>query len=176
MRLTALDIQNQRFARRLRGYEPAEVDAFLRMIAEDYGALVSEAETLRGRVHQLEARVEELAANERRIQETLTTAQDLTEDLKQTARREATLTVTEAEVKAEKIIDAAHRRASKLADDIRELKLLRSRVAGAVRGTLETHLALLDGLTEELPADPILDGKVSYLTQPKPGGAGRAKG
>ena len=49
--------------------------------------------------------------------------------------------ISEAEVKGEKILDAAHRRAAKLAEDIREMKALRSRLAVALRTTIETHLA-----------------------------------
>jgi hypothetical protein len=32
---------------------------------------------------------------------------------------------------------------------------------------IETHLSLLDGLSGELPEDPVLDGKVAFLTSPK---------
>ena len=42
MRMTPLDVQSHRFAHRLRGYDPDEVDAFLRMVSEDYEGLVRE--------------------------------------------------------------------------------------------------------------------------------------
>ena len=142
MRLTPLDLQNHRFSHRLRGYDPTEVDAFVRMVGEDYEAL---RETARG----LELRVAELSGQEGRLRDTLMTAQVLSEDLKRTAIREAEMRVGEAEVKAEKILDAAHRRAAKLQEEIRELRMLRSRVTAAVRSTLETHTALLDGLMAE---------------------------
>lgn len=151
MRLTPLDLQNHRFAHRMRGYDTTEVDAFVRMVAEDYEALVREGETLRETVRTLELRVAELTGQEGRLRETLVTAQTLSEDLKRTAIREAEMRVAEAEVKAEKILDAAHRRAARLQEDIRELRLLRTRVTASVRSALDTHLALLDGL---LAADP----------------------
>ncbi len=151
MRLTPLDLQNHRFAHRMRGYDTTEVDAFVRMVAEDYEALVREGETLRETVRTLELRVAELTGQEGRLRETLVTAQTLSEDLKRTAIREAEMRVAEAEVKAEKILDAAHRRAAKLQEEIRELRLLRTRVTASVRSALDTHLALLDGL---LAADP----------------------
>jgi cell division initiation protein len=165
MRLTPLDIQNHRFRRRLRGYDPDEVDAFVEMIAGDYESLVREAEQLRERVRKLEARVDALASNEKVLQDTLVTAQSLSEDLKRTAVKESEVLLSEAEVKAEKVLDAAHRRVAKLAEDIREMKALRTRLAGAVRTTIETHLALLETLGAEDAEDPILDGKVSYLAR-----------
>jgi cell division initiation protein len=165
MRLTPLDIHHHRFRRRLRGYDQDEVDSFVEMLAGDYESLVHEAESLRERVRGLEARVEQLRGNEQTLQETLTTAQSLAEDLKKTALKESEVLISEAEVKAEKVLDAAHRRVAKLAEDIREMKVLRTRVASAVRTTVETHLALLESLAQEDSEDPLLDGKVSYLTK-----------
>jgi cell division initiation protein len=165
MRLTPLDIQNHRFRRRLRGYDPDEVDSFVEMLAGDYESLVHEAESLRERVRALEGRLEELRANEKTLQTTLVTAQSLAEDLRKTALKESEVLISEAEVKAEKVLDAAHRRVAKLAEDIREMKSLRTRLGAAVRTTVETHLALLESLAQEETEDPLLDGKVSYLTQ-----------
>lgn len=166
MRLTALDIQNHHFQSRWRGLDPSEVETFLRLVAEDFEALVRECEGLREKVRTLEARVDDLSANEHALRKTLLTAQALTEDLKHTAVKESELMISEAEVKGEKILDAAHRRAAKLAEDIREMKALRGRLGAALRVTLETHLSLLDTLTET-PAeeDPVLEGKVAYLTR-----------
>jgi cell division initiation protein len=165
MRLTPLDIQNHQFSRRTRGYDRGEVDAFLEMISGDYESLLREAESLRERVRMLENRVERLSSNEKTLQETLITAQALSEDLKKTALKESELLISEAEVKAEKVLDAAHRRVAKLSEDIREMKALRARVGTAVRTTIETHLALLESLATEEPDDPALDGRVAYLTK-----------
>jgi len=165
MRLTPLDIQNHRFRRRLRGYDPDEVDAFIEMIAGDYESLGREAEQLRDRVRGLEARVGALSSNEKVLQDTLVTAQALSEDLKRTALKESELMLSEAEVKAEKVLDAAHRRVAKVAEDIREMKALRTRLAAAVRTTIETHLAMLETLGAAETEDPVLDGKVSYLAR-----------
>src|SRR5262249_10937723 len=145
MRLTPLDIQNHRFSSAWRGFDPEEVETFLRMIAEDYEALVRENEVLRESGRALQARVAELSSQEQVLRDTLVTAQGLAEDLKRTAVKESEVLIGQAEVKAEKILDTAHRRAAKLAEDIREMKGLRTRLATAVRSTIETHLQLLEG-------------------------------
>jgi cell division initiation protein len=165
MRITPLDLQNHRFARRLAGYSQEEVDEFLRLVAEDYEAALREAQAQRERVARLEQRVEELAANEQILQDTLTAAQKLSEDLKRTAMKEAEVIVSEAEVKGEKILDAAHRRAAKLAEDIREMKQVKTRLSSAVRAVIDMHLGLLDGLAADPPDDPLIEGKVAYLTR-----------
>ncbi len=166
MRLTALDIQNHRFASGWRGLDPTEVATFLRLVAEDYEQLVRENDGLRDKVRALQTRIEDLAANEHALRETLVTAQALSEDLKRTAVKESELMISAAEVKGEKILDAAHRRAAKLAEDIREMKALRSRLGAAVRSTLETHMELLGTLTADPDGeDPLLEGKVAFLTR-----------
>ncbi len=166
MRLTPLDIQNHRFGSRFRGLDPIEVESFLQLLAEDYEALLRERDQLADRVRSLERRVEDLSQTEKLLQDTLVTAQTLSEDLKRTAMKESEVMVSEAEVKAEKVLDAAHRRAAKLAEDIRTMRQLRGRLAAALRQTIETHLALLDTLSssgnEEAEAE-----KVAYLTRPK---------
>ena len=55
MRITALDIRNHRFPRRMGGYDREEVDTFLRMIAEDYEAVLREAQAQRDQVLKLES-------------------------------------------------------------------------------------------------------------------------
>lgn len=153
MRITPLDIRNHGFPRRLSGYDRDEVDAFLRMVAEDYEAALRLLEASRGKVRSLEAQVAELATTEQLLKETLTTAQQLSDDLKHTAVKEAEILISQAEIQGEKVLEAAHRRAARLAEDIREMKRLRTRLAGSLRGSIERHLEMLDQLAEDPPVE-----------------------
>ncbi len=175
MRITPLDVRNHPFRRRFSGYDRDEVDAFLRMVAEDYEAAVRETDGLREQAAKREQRITDLAANEAVLQDTLTTAQKLSEDLKRSAMKEAEIMIGEAEIRAEKIMAAAHRRAAKLAEDIREMKYLRTRLAASVRAAIETHMGLLDGLSADAADDPILDGTVSYLASAPKGARSRGE-
>ncbi len=174
MRITPLDVRDHPFRRRVSGYDREEVDTFLRAVADDYEAALRETQKLRQRVAELQGRVDVLASNEDVLKETLTTAQRLSEDLKSTAVKEAEVLLSEAEIKAEKILDAAHRRAARLAEDIREMKTLRTRLASSVRGTIETHLSLLEGLADDGRAEGP-EAKVTYLPRAAadPGSSGR---
>ena len=165
MRITPLDIRKHVFPRSLGGYAREEVNAFLGMISDDYEALIRESESLREKVIRLEVQVEQLSSNESILQETLTTAQRLSGELKNTAIKEAEVLLGEAEVKAEKILDAAHRRAAQLAGDLREMKQIRTRLAASVRATIDTHLGLLDALAMDPPEEPSLGGNVAYLAR-----------
>ena len=150
MRMTPLDVQSHQFATRFRGYDPDEVTAFLRIVSEDYESLVRATESQADRILRLETRIEELSAQEHLLKETLLTAQSMTEELSRVAEREAEVRLAEVEVRAEKILDASHRRAARLAQDIREMGALKIRLAESLRSAAETHMALLD----TLEADP----------------------
>jgi cell division initiation protein len=167
MRMTPLDVQSHQFAHRLRGYDPDEVNAFLRIVSEDYEGLVHETDRQNDRIRRLETRLEELSAQERLLKETLLSAQAMTEELRRTAEREAELRLAEVEVRAEKILDASHRRAARLAQDIREMRALRSRLAESFRSAAETHLSLLETLEADPEQDPLVqglvEGTVAYL-------------
>jgi cell division initiation protein len=163
LRITPLDIRNHPFPRSFGGYAPDEVDAFLEMVSEDYEALIRESEAHREQVIRLEVQVEKLSSNEAILQETLTTAQRLSDDLKTTAVKEAENLLGGAEIKAEKILDAAHRRVAKLASDLREMKHLRTRLAAAVRATIDTHLGMLDALAKDPAGEPSLGRTAAFL-------------
>ncbi len=178
MRMTPLDVQSHQFAHRLRGFDPDEVNAFLRIVSEDYEGLVHETDRQSDRIRRLEARLEELSAQEHLLKETLISAQAMTEEMRATTEREAELRLAEVEVRAEKILDASHRRAAHLAQDIREMRALRSRLAESFRSAAETHLSLLETLEADPEQDPLIqglvEGTVAYL-QRDPRGAKRAK-
>jgi len=157
MRMTPLDVQSHRFGRRWNGYDRSEVESFLRLVAEDYESLLRENEELRSGQKRLHARIEELVADERALKETLVNAQAMSEEIRQVAARESEVLLSEAELRAERIIDAAHRRAARLAQDIREMRGLRTRLAAALRAALTPHLHLIDALETDAEEDPVGD-------------------
>ena len=165
MRITPIDVRNHVFPRRWLGYDREEVDTFLRMVSSDYEASLRELEAVRGQVGQLETRLQELLGNERLLQETLTSAQQLSQDLKHTAVKEAEVMVSEAEIRGEKVLEAAHRRAARLAEDLREMKRLRSRVAMSLQATLEHHLKLVQELAQDPPEEEPFEGRIAALTE-----------
>jgi cell division initiation protein len=171
MRITPLEIQSHRFGRRLRGFDPEEVEVFLRMVTEDYEALLKECEAQRSRIAHLEERVGALTGQERLLQETLLNAQSMTDKMRSAAEKECNVLLGEAELRAEKIIDASHRRAGRLAENIRELRGLRSQMAESLRSVLDTHLGLIENLTADTDSNPLVDAlvdrKIAYLDKSK---------
>jgi cell division initiation protein len=172
MRMTPLEIHTHRFGKRFQGLDSEEVEAFLRMVAEDYESVLHENESYKNRIHRLEEEIKRLGAQEELLKETLLAAQCMSEEMRQTAVKESEVLIGEAEVRAEKIIDAAHRRAHQIAESIRELKGQRAGIASGLRAAIQTHLQLIERLENETSevgealVDGIVDGKVAVL---KPG-------
>ena len=95
-RLTAMDIEKQTFTRRMRGYDPEDVQLFLRAVAEEIERVNLENATFREDNGALRQRLDDFKDRERTRQETLVTAQMMSADLKDRSRAEADLLVKEA--------------------------------------------------------------------------------
>jgi len=149
MRMTPLEIQNHTFSRRLSGLDPEEVKSFLELVADDYENTLRENERLKDSLHQAEKRNDELASGEKVLRETLVSAQSMAEKLRETAVAESEVLLRTAEIRAEKILDASHRRAATLAEEIRELRGLRQRFTSSLRGMIDTHIALIDRVEKD---------------------------
>src|ERR671939_97153 len=102
MKLTPLDIQQKTFRKlRLGGVDEKEVRAFLELCASEMEDLIRKLHKQDEDLRRLTARIEELRAREHLLQQTLTTAQKLADELKGQARKESQIIVSEAELQAE---------------------------------------------------------------------------
>jgi cell division initiation protein len=154
MRLTPLDIQQQKFRVKWRGYDEQEVETFLDLVSGDTESLMREYNVLKAEMQKCEAQLAEYRENERSIQQTIMTTQKVSDDLKRNAQRESELIITEAKVTAEKIINDAKLQAEKIITNSRiELEKMRQEYSNlkskkmecelALKSMLESHLRLL---------------------------------
>lgn len=135
MRLTPLDIRKQEFRKSMRGYDVDEVDTFLAMVADEMEDLVATAQQAKAEATSLKERLEDYQQMEATMRETLVTVQRAAEEKRATANREAEMILKEAEVRAGKWIEDAHR---SIRDVKRELAKL-----GAMRDSYVTRLKML---------------------------------
>lgn len=143
-RITAMDVERHEFQRRMRGYDPDEVQLFLRAVAEEIERLHLENGTFREETGQLRARLDDYRDRERALQDTLMTAQRMAEDLRGKSAREAEVLVKEARVKAERILQQAQDQLQMIEDEIGRLRLEKEAFENRIRSAIEEHLALLD--------------------------------
>lgn len=151
MRITPMDIRQQQFTVKMfRGFDIQEVDTFLEDLASDYEALLKENSLLKEQLQALEERARGLEEREKVLQETLVTTQRLVEEMKDHARREASVIIREAEVQADRIIEASRTAEGSLQSEIIALKRTRRQLAEGLRSTVEMYQRLLD---QDLKAD-----------------------
>ena len=151
MRITPMDIREQQFTVKMfRGFDVQEVDTFLEDLAEDYETLLKENQLLKEQLQAMEERARGLEDRERALQETLVTTQRVTEEMKESARREAALLVREAELRGEKTVQAAQTSEAAIQAQVTALKRMRRQLAEGLRTTIEMYQRLLD---QELKTD-----------------------
>ena len=164
MNITPLDITQKQFRRRMRGLDAEEVEAFLALVAVEFEALVKENGALRENNQRISESVAELKSRERALQETLVTAQRASQEIRDAARKEAEITLSDAELQAEKIVQAAHGRFLRIVDDINELKRQRIQFETNVRTLVESHVKLLEAFR-----DPEREEAVRFMPRKKVG-------
>jgi len=169
MRVSPLDLRQQRFKQVLRGYDRAEVVAFLTEAADDYEQALLEIDRLREDVKRLEALLSEHREREANLRNTLMTAQRLADEIKQAAHTEAKLIVREAEGRADLLLQKAQGRLDEIERDINEMRLRRRTVEGSLESSIQALYSALEFIREQDKTRE--DGQV-LLHRPR--GAGEA--
>jgi cell division initiation protein len=163
MRLSPLDIQSQQFRQKMRGFDPREVESFLELAATEFEELIRENGKLKEKLARLSNQYEELKQREQTLKETMMTAQKITEDMKASARKEAEIILKEAELKADKMLDDAHRKLASLSDQVVEIKRLRAQFEASVKSAAQTHLKMLEVTSEAIESETAGDENIKYL-------------
>jgi len=157
MRITPVDIRQQQFTTRFRGFDQQEVDTFLEDVADDYENLLKENGLLKEQLAVHEERSRGMVEHEKLLKDTLVTTQRIAEEMKENGRREAQLAVREAEVQAEKVLEAARTAEAKIRTEIWNLKKTRRQLMETLMSTVETYQRIVAGdLQDAAAAD---DGK-----------------
>ena len=162
MNITPLDITQKQFRRVFRGLDPEEVEAFLGLVAVELEALLKDYANLNDDYLRKAEEIQVFRGRERALQETLVAAQKASEEIRDSARKEAEITISDAELQAEKIVQAAHTRFLRIVDDINELKRQRLQFETNVRTLVESHVKLLDAFSE-----PAREEAVQYIPAKK---------
>lgn len=167
MKITPLDIQQQKFKIRFRGFDPQEVDLFLEQIADAFESRLKANEKLQEEIRRLENESQGYKKREETFKRALLNSQKVLEQMKENARKSAELIIAEAEVKAEKILNKAHNRLAQLHEDIAELKRQRMQIEVQIGSIVEAHTKLLEMGKESMRVMDEEDSKLKLLQQPK---------
>lgn len=149
MKVTPLDLRQQRFKTSLRGFDRAEVTAFLSEAADDYEQALREQDRLRHEVTRVEAVLAEHRGQERNLRNTLLTAQKLADDIKDSAQLEAERIVREADGRADLLLQKAQARLEDVQREIDGLRMKRREVETSIEGLMTTLSNTLEYVREQ---------------------------
>ncbi|RQD66931.1 MAG: DivIVA domain-containing protein [Tindallia sp. MSAO_Bac2] len=152
--ITPLDIQNKDFKKSVRGYNEAEVDAFLDEIMADYEVLYKENQEMKEKLEIDEKQVEKYRQMEDTLKETLVVAQSTAEELRMNATKKSDVIIQEAELKAKNIINEARAEVDRLHQQhdemLRQLQIFKTRYRTLLQAQIDSLLDDVESLSGEL--------------------------
>ncbi len=149
MKVTPLDLRQQRFRTAFRGYDKTEVVALLMEVADDYEHALRETDRLQQDVARLEALLNEHREHERNLRNTLMTAQKLSEEIHGNAELEAKRIVREAEGRADLLLQKTQARLEDIQREIDGLRLKRRDVETSVESIIASLRNALEFVREQ---------------------------
>ena len=155
MNVSPLDLRQQRFRKAFRGFDPVEVTSFLAAVADDYENALRETDRLRQDLMRMEAVLNEHREHEKNLQNTLLTAQRVSDDIKANAELEARRIIRDAEGRSELLLERTQARLEDIQREIDGLKLKRKDVETSIEANISTLRNTLEFVVEHVP--------VSYL-------------
>ena len=150
MPLTPVEIRHIQLKRGLFGYRKSAVHRMMDDIADSFEAVWRERSQLVERVDELETEVTRHVELEGLLRSTLVSAERASQDLKEAARREADVIVTEANAEARKVLRDSITEKEQVMGDVRRVQaLLRSALAVVD----ESHPEAAKDTAKEMPSD-----------------------
>ena len=173
MSISALEIKQRTFSKTLRGYDPAEVDAFLSMIANEWEHQVVKLKDSERDLREMKDKLAHYQRIEATLHETLQTARDNATQRLENARRDAANKVEKAEMEAEGILKEARQQRLQIKQSISTLLERREEIIRGISSYLEMAEKSLSSFEQDengvfkLPNDPSDDNVENLPKSPK---------
>ena len=143
MKLTPLDIKRHQFEKGFRGYDPDEVDGFLKQVADQHEALLEELRLAHERTREVEGKLQHYERVELALQEARESAKTAARRTEEDATPRAALVVEEAELRAQQILQDVERERFGMKQDLIKLSARQAEVAARLRGFLMSELQVV---------------------------------
>lgn len=163
MKITPIEIKEHRFKKGLMGFDKNEVNALMGIIAETIEELAKQNNKLEEKIKDMATKLFEHEEREKILRETITTAQKMVEDLKNNAKKEAELIISEARIQADELVKKAHERIIKIQDEIYQLKKQRLDIQSSLKAMLEHHANLLNMGNREAAKGDSEDDRLKFI-------------
>ncbi len=144
MNITPLDIRKQEFKKSFNGYDKHEVESFLGMIADQMEELIRQNMQYAEQNRDLDRKIDDYRRMEQTLQDTLTSAQKTTDELRKNAQKEAELISRNARIEAEHFLQTAKMETNDLKSEIKTLITMKNNFIAKFKGMIDAYIKLLE--------------------------------
>lgn len=149
MKITPIEIKQQKFEKSFRGFDPSEVRSFLNVMSNEWEHLVAKNRELEQKVESLEDKIEHYERVEASLHETLEAAKETADTKLEGARKEAEHTVEKAEMEADSIVKDAEVEREKVQQSIRRLLNRRKEIVRGLQSYLNVAIESVNEFEED---------------------------
>ncbi|MFN1835111.1 DivIVA domain-containing protein [Balneola sp. MJW-20] len=170
MKLTPLEIKQQTFEKGLRGYDVADVQAFLTLVSNEFEHLLNKNKELEHEIEKLTDRVKHYERVEEALHETLQTAKESVEQKMDGAKQEAKSTLQKAEMEADAIIKEANHQRQQIRQSILRLLDRREEIINGISSYLDNAKKSVNQFSKDdmgtfkLPKEEDLEESIDKVT------------
>ena len=160
--LTPLDVRRYDFGRALRGYDPARVDQFRDQVAEEMERLARINQDLDQKARSFHEQLRSFRERDKALNEALISAQQMRQETKEQADREAQLIVREAESAGERLVESARNDVRRLQTELEALERTRRTYLAQMRTLISRQLSELDANDRPVSGGTLPDRAEEY--------------
>ncbi len=146
--LTPVDVRRYDFGSAMRGYDKQRVDQFREQLASELERLSRANADLETKARTFAEQLKHYRERDKALNDALISAQQLREQMKEQAAREAELMRREAEAAAQQIVAEARQQIASLQAEIEQLDRTRRAYLAQLRAIAERHIAEADALLQ----------------------------
>jgi DivIVA domain-containing protein len=147
--LTPLDVRRYDFGRAMRGYDPARVERFREQVAEELERLTRQTVDLDSKAKGFHEQLRAFRERDKALNDALVSAQQLRNEIRESADREASLIVREARAAGERELEEMRSEVRRLEMHLAELDRARRAHLAQLRQMAERQLAEIAAAEQE---------------------------
>ena len=153
--LTPLDVRRYDFGRALRGYSPARVDQFRDQVAEELERLTRINQDLDAKARSFHEQLRAFRERDKALNDALIAAQQLRDDVRGQAEREAQLIIREAQGEAERVIETARAEVRRMEQELDNLDRSRRTYLAQMRTLIARQLSEVEASDSQVIASTL---------------------
>ena len=159
MKISPIEIrQQQEFTKKMRGYDPDEVQNFLESLAEELDKLNTENESLKSEVESLTEQVNEFKKMKKICRILCSALRNLQQNHWKQLKKQTSLMIREAELKASQIIEKARESTNDIRNAVVNLREEKDLILAKLKAIVSSQANLLE-LKVERAGDEKTTGK-----------------